>query len=383
MQTKTQSSSTVKISHLQLASLLAVSVIFSLTMPVPFTVGYSIERLVILGVSALIIILMYTPFIVFTAKNNRGVLEINNRFFKWFFGLIILIRLIYTAVLTALQMHIFIKETIMGYLSAIIFIVSIFAVALYGSAKGIQASARIAPLSLLLYIFVIVTVSALAWDRVEIIRIHSPFYGENIISRSLTDAIRNDELFFFATLCGFIRPKSSNETQKTQGQGFKSILYYLPVTLVTGVWLTLLYHAVFCRFAESIPYPLHATAAFSSLTLIERMDGVFVNAGIIGGILKIVLTFICIRVVISTLYSPKNAQSPQPVKPHRKAKITATVLLIGVAVLSYFVVSNTEQYLAWTDDGSGILNIFFAVTLIITALILPLTALIKSKKEWS
>ena len=377
--------SPVKISHLQLMSLLAISAVFSVTTALPGMNDYSMSRFISLVISKGFMFLIYVPLLIFTAKSKDNVLKAaDNDALKWFFGCVILVRLLYSALIAALQLNFFVTKTIMPYLTPAYFMAILFLGVLYGTHKGIQGTARIAPISLVLYIFVITIVSLMVWREFEVIRLYSPFASStasDVFSRSFTDVIRNDEIFFFAVLSGFVRgkpednpgnspKKSTGNKNKCPGLSHRSVLYYLPLVLIILMWLNVLYNAVLGRLMQDAEHPLYTVASLVALNLIERLDGILVTLQIIAGMLKVTLCFICVRAVVSELIG-----APQKQPRERKAKITASILLAGVGVSAFFLVGNEEHALL---NG---LNILFIITLIVAALLLPVTALIFKGKE--
>jgi len=343
--------SNVKISHFQVASLLAVSTIFTFTSRLPDMADHSMGRFISLLICTVILSALYTPLMLSARKESAGFVAVNNSFFKWFFGSILIIRLLFTVVLTMLQLEFRITCTAMSYISPVFYTAFVFLAVLYGSMKGLQATARVAPLVLVAYVFLIVAVSISAWDKVDVIRIYSPFSvgTDSIVKNAVMDVIRNDELFFFAVLAGYVRGNGN------RGQGYKSILYYLPFVTLVGLWLNFLYNAVLGRFINSTACQMYTVSSFSSFNLLERMDGLFISTAIFAGILKITLSFVCIRAILLHLL-PKE----------RAAKCTSAVLLGVIGVLVFFLYEKYDWLLNYW------LGVALAASLVIIALILPI-----------
>jgi len=351
--------SKVKISYLQVASLLAISTVFTYTSTLPLMADHSTGHFISLIISTVILLAVYTPFILSARRESCGITAVNNSFLKYLFGGVLILRLLFTAVVTALQLEFRVTCTAMSYISPLFFTAIVFYVALYGLQKGLQASARIAPLLIVMYVLVIVVVSVSVWGKIDLLRFYSPlgvFSNNSGLLRAMSNVVKNDELFFFAALCGFVRAKEEDGNEN-KGQGFKSVLYYLPLVLVLGLWLNFLYNVVLGRLIDSTACQMYMISSFSLFNLFERMDGIFISVALIGGILKIILCFLCIRIIFSHLL---------PVE--RAAKITSSILLAGVAVLSYFMYGNYDWLV------TKYTTISLTIVMIIVAFFLPITS---------
>ncbi|MCL2071375.1 MAG: hypothetical protein FWH07_03970 [Oscillospiraceae bacterium] len=378
----------IKISHFQLAALLIVSALFSMSSGLPDMSEHSMTKFASLLITSGLLLLIYLPLIVFTARNQDGVLQSNFGAVKWIVGSVIVFRLLFAALLTAVQLEYAITKTIMPYLAPIFFTTVVFLSALYSMNKGVQSAARVAPVALTLYLLVIALVSVFIWKNVDIIRIHSPLamFGGNdnggMFWGSLNDAVKNDELFFFAVLSGFVRSEDAQDVQgKVRGQSYKSVLfYYFPIVIIVGLWLNFLYNAVFGRFLGSVLYPMYTISSFADFNIIERMDGVFATATILGGIFKIILVFICVRVILFELFAVHSRDKQKDnggggqIKRIRAAKITAAILLVATAALVRLLLGREQ----WFNNNSG-MSIFYGVPMITAAFILPAAALVFKK----
>ncbi|MCL1866532.1 MAG: hypothetical protein FWF82_03905 [Oscillospiraceae bacterium] len=375
--------SQVKISHFQLASALAVSVMFSLTCALPNIGLYSMGRYLTIPIAVAAVLALYTPLMMSASKGeSSGFTAIDNSFMKWTFGSLILIRLLFAGYLTLVQLAYRITRTAMPYISPFYFAIIIFLVAGYGMLKGLQSSARVAPIALVLYVLLIITVSFSMWYKFDFTRIHSPLLSSGVVGNTFSEVIRNDEIFMFAVLCGFVRGKQeqSQDTAHKKGLAQKSVLLYLPLVLVAGMWLNTLFHGVLGRFVNSVECQMYTISSFSKFNIVERMDGIFVTIIIICGILKMVLSFVCIRAVLSHLLCKSDKsnvpdKSDKPDKSERTGKIVASVLLAGISVLSFFTRGNIEWF-----EGL-ILDIVLAVLLVSIALVMPITDLIVKNKS--
>jgi spore germination protein KC len=322
-----------KISHFQLLALLALSALFTQT-----TGGdFSMSRFVTLTVSAAVMLVIFTPLLLLSRKRSN-LLAIPNAPLKWAVGVLLIARLLYAAVAAAISLNAFVTETILEYLTPIFFVIVAFSAILYGSHKGVQATARIAPVALALLLITIASVSLMLIPQLEFVRLYSPL--GDAATRNLPriiggDILRNDELFYFLALSGFVREKDG------KSQSHKAILYYLPVALFVSLWLNVLYTAVLGRFMMLAHYPLYTVAGLSTFNVIERMDGVAATVLIIAALLKITIAFICVRIVLAELIH-RDIKSRKPA-----AKITTSALVAGVAVLTVFLTSCSE-YSAFT-----------------------------------
>jgi hypothetical protein len=353
-------SNPVKISHFQLAALLAVSALFTMTTTFPGMGDFSMSRFITLGISAAAMLLLYTPLMIFTSRNPGGAFSANLPVFRWIFGIVIVLRLLFAALVCTLQLKAFITKTAMPFLPSLFYMIIIFAVVVYGASKGIQASARIAPVSLAVYVAAVALVSFMMWNKFEITRLYSPLAG---VRFTFDDVLRNDELFFFAVLCGFVRGKENHAGEK-RGLAYKTVLYYLGAALALGLWLNFLYNGVLGRFIDSVYYPMYTVATFTSFNVIERMHGVFAMAGVIAGVLKITLAFLCIRAVLTDLFGIAPRE--------RAAKITTWILVGAITFAAYFLIGHEPA----VTSGH---NAFF-ITTIAAVVLLPVTALFKKYK---
>ena len=362
----------VKISHLQLAALLATSALFTMTATLQGSANLSMSRFISLSICGILLLLAYAPLAIFTAKSADSPLRNNNHVLKWIFALLILSRLVYTILLTMLQLKFFVTKTIMPYLSPLAFIIIVLFVVAYSADKGVQATARVAPVAFILCAFAIVTVSFLAWDSVNVTRIYLPLLnGSGWFSDAVIEAVGNDEIFFFAVLCGFVRGKEKRECER--GQAYKSILYYLPLVIAAGLWLNFLFNAVFGRVLSNVFYPMQGVAALSSLNFIERMDGVFVTAAIIAGMVKLIVAAVCVRTLVFELN--RCRRTSQKEAQNRFMKIIAALILAATAVCVYAVLGNEEPLMSGRAGKIKPLNIYFTVTLIVTAVVMPIASM--------
>jgi hypothetical protein len=358
----------VKISHFQLASLLAVSALFNYTSVLPILADYSMGRFISLTVSTAVVFALYLPLLFSSARDSSGTVTVNNTFFKWVFSLLLIARILYTAVLSLLQLEFFVANSVMPYLSTIFFMAIILVAVWYGTHKGVQSTARIAPIALFMYIFVIFMVSISVWAKADTVRLYSPFAYGISMKDVFADVIRNDELFFFAALSGFVRGNENNENKHKQNS-HKSVLYYLPFILVAGLWLNLLYNVVLGRFIGFVHCPMYTVASLSSFNIIERMDGFFITAEVIGGVLKITLCFVCIRAIMNNLFV-HNID-----KYERSLKIATGIILFSVIAASYFLVGRDD----WLK--SAITEIMLCAVLVIISAGLGLTSLFKKRGQ--
>ncbi|MCL1881267.1 MAG: spore germination protein [Oscillospiraceae bacterium] len=372
-----------KISFVQLMSLLAFSALFSLTVPLYNTTSaeFNMSRFVTFGISTLLIFSCYIPLMfaqrsvgeqnLFKAKSSKLFLKV----LKWFLGCIIILRMLYIVLYTSLQLNEFISQTILAYLTPIFFVLVTFSVIWYGSIKGIQATARIAGFALIMFLTVILLSPLMVLQKLEFVRLYSPFAsfgemsGESIFMTIFNDIIRCDELFFFAALAGFVRSRKNEQTLVTKSQSHKSVLYYLPIVLLSAFWLNLLYNTVLGRFLSNVIYPLYTISTFATLNVLERLDGLFVTAAIIGGVLKVTLAFICIRIVLAELIH-FDMKSHKPF-----AKITTSILVVLSAVTTVFFIGNENLF------ESMVVKVFLACALVIIAFILPITVAILQKTQ--
>jgi Ger(x)C family germination protein len=349
-----------KISHWQLMSLLAVSFLYSQLAALPdcyarggFLIGADMERFITLTVSTVVILLLYLPLIFLLRRYDRilpgGVLG-------WIIGIVLIARLLYSAGFAAVQLESFVLHTILPYFSPLLFVLTTFAVVLYGSQKGFQATARIAPLALLFLLVAIISVALFLIPQMEVIRLYSPFASlqvDNAARSVLSDVARNDELFFFIVLCGFVRRKEVDGNTKSMAH--KSVLYYLPLVLIFSLLLNFLYNVVLGRALRygsgggHMPYPLYTISTFASFNVVERMDGVAVSAVVLGGLLKITLSFICIRIVLAHLI---NANM---MKRCLASKITTSVFVAAVAVVVFTAVGCSSKNNAFLRTEQRIL----------------------------
>jgi hypothetical protein len=322
--------------------------------------NHSMGRFLTLPVTAIIMLVIYIPLML----TPGGISDVKNKVLRWIFAMVIVIRLLYSAMLTISQFEYRVTCTAMPYISPIYFLAIIFAAALYGVHKGIQATARIAPISLTLYMVLIVLISLTVWDKVDIIRIYTPLSapfirGDNsIMYHSLMEVIRHDELFIFVALTGFVREKDG------KSQARKGVLIFMPFVLVVGLWLNFLYNAVLGRLINYTACQMYTISSFSSFNIVERMDGFFITTAIVGGLLKIIMCFVCIRAVLSQLVDDRSET--------RAVKITTMLLLAGIIIPTYFVLGFYELFI------SDIMNICLISVMVIAALLLPAAVFISN-----
>jgi hypothetical protein len=347
------SKSQVKISHFQLMAMLSVSAIFTITSTLPGMANHSMNRFMTLPITAVIMLALYTPLML----SPRGLSGVKNSFFRWMFAVILVLRLLYFAILTMLQFEYRVTCTAMPYVSPIYFMAIIFGVTLYGLRKGLQATARVAPVSLALYVILILLISFSVWDKVDVIRIYSPFsvpfFGEenSIMSHALKEVIRHDELFIFAAIMGFVREKDGKSQAK------KSVLIFIPFVLIIGLWLNFLYNAVLGRLINYTACQMYTISSFSSFNIVERMDGFFISTAVIGGIFKMIMCFVCIRAVLAEAFFDKTSE--------QKEKIITSALLFLIAVPTFFLFGAYD----WLN--SNVMNFCYIAATAIIALLLP------------
>jgi hypothetical protein len=353
----------VKISYFQLAAIMIVSTLFTFTSELPSIADHSMGRFISLLIFTAVMSLLYIPLILSSSRGESALMGVGNPFLKWFFAVIIVIRLLYIALLTAMQLEFRITCTAMPYLSPIFYTSIIFAAALYGTLKGIQACARVAPVSLAIYVFLIFVVSFLVWSRVEVTRLYTPFASSGIFPNALYDVISNDEIFFFAILCGYVRDNQG------KGLAYKSVMFYLPIALTAGLWINFIYNSVLGRLLNYTACQMYTISSFSSFNVIERMDGFFISAAVIGGLLKITVSFICMRAVFAILFNDHKSQI-------KISKIISSLLLTGLSVCAYFLVSYNKDWVTHGYVTYGLLAV-----MVITIVILPVFAIISRRRD--
>jgi spore germination protein KC len=333
-----------KISHWQLMSLLVLSALFAKVAPLPEISDFSMSRFLTLPVSTAIMLVIFVPFLLLSRRVKDGnLLAIGSVPLKWIIGILLIARLLYSALISASKLKDFVSLTILPYYTSIFFVVVTFAAVLYGSGKGIQATARIAPVALVLFFVTIAAVSLMLIPSIDVVRLYSPVgdAANRDVLRIIGEEVwRNDTLFFFLALSGFVREKPSKSDKsdsRPKPQSYKSPLYYFPLILVAGLWLNFLYTAVLGRFMTNTPYPLYTISSLSTFNVIERMDGIVVTMVIISGLLKTVLAFICVRAVLAELiHADMKARKPA-------AKITTAVLVAGIATVTFLTTGCSDH----------------------------------------
>ena len=359
-----------KIGYLQLACLLAVGAVFEMITPLPHMSNNSVERFVSLWVCGALVTILFVPMFIFAKKHECSVFEFLNKPLKWIFGLIIFLRLLYTSLALIVQLHFAITKTAMPYLSHGYFALMVGATVIYCSNKGLHASARVAPLAAIFGIVLVIVISALAWHKVELTRLYSPFEGENQLTDGFRSALATDQVFIFAVLSGYVSTKGKNSERSPTAH--RSLLYFIPFVLFLSSWLNFMYNAVLGRFLPNALYPMYTIASFKNLNVLERMDGLVVVSGIIGGLLTIILTFVCIRLVVFEMLRASGQQTVS----ERIGKRIVGIVTVAVVTGAYFIIGREGTAFSW-----GWLDIFFGVTMVVVAFVLPITALIMSSRN--
>jgi spore germination protein KC len=341
-----------KISYWQLFALLSVSALFTQTAALPEMRDYSMSRFITLSASTFIMFLLFVPLFLL-ARKRGNLLNIKPKAIKWIIAIALTARLLYGAIYGAVGLKIFVASAVLTYITPIFFVIILFAGVLYGSLKGVQASARIAPVALVTFVGTIIAVSLMLIPQIDIMRLYSPFgdlmylQNQNLFDSILTDVLHNDELFYFIALSGLVRAKTYPDlTQRPQCH--KSVVYYLPLVLISSLWLNFLYNTVLGRFIDSVPYPLYTVSTVSEFNIVERKDGVVSSIIIISGLLKIVVAFTCVRVVLGEMIH-RDMTSRKPV-----ARFTTVGLVAGAATIA-FLMTGCEDYAAFTRSEQRVI----------------------------
>jgi len=353
----------LKISNLQLASLLTISAMVSETTCSPYSYNYSMEWLSYGITMAISVLLLYIPLMIASAKLKAGPFEIiagKSRAAGFIFGLVLILRLLYGAIRMTSEMEFYVTNTIMPYFSFIALLVTVYAVAMYALAKGIQAAARVAPVIIIAFIVLIVTFTVSNRDKVHFVNLYSPF-AEGIFKFDrgfLGDLLKKDEFFMFAVLCGLTR-----EREKETGKSYKSVLMYIPFVLTVMLYLYGMYVVILGRYLNRTIYPFYTIAAFTDTTAICAD----VALGIIAGTLKLSLIFICIGMVAGSIIKKEDPAE----KGVSAGKLVTAVLALGIAIVSPRFIVFYSSVIAYAFPYLIAAMAIIVIALPITALIIP------------
>jgi len=355
----------VRISNYQLASLLAVSAIFSETTCNPYAYTYSMDWVFRLLFGAAIILLLYAPHMIASGKLKISPLEYisgKSRVAGWIFGIIIIARLIYTVLRLTSELEFYVTNTIMPYFSFVALLVTSFAVILYALSKGIQAIARLAPILVPIYIVLLVIFVISTRDKTHFVNLYSPLADGIFHSGKdlLQNIIKNDEIFFYAVLCGITHGGKNND----DGKSYKSVLMYVPFVTLISMFVYAFYVVILGRFLNNVAYPFYTIAGFTDSTAI-CMD---VAIGMIAGVTKISVAFICAGMAVDSFIKRKDPI----VKGLTVGKLTAMILAVLAAVTSVFFISRNNLIIV--SD-----TVYSAAIMAVVTIVMPLTALIIPK----
>lgn len=376
-----------KISHWQLFALLSIVAFFAVIVPLPdllhatakFGVAqgnvFSMSRFVTLSVSTAIMSAIFLPLLLYSAKYPDNVLAPLPKWLKKVFAAVLILRLLYGAVYTVLQINSFLVQTILTYLTPVFLVIPIFAAALYGSYKGVQSTARIASPAVFVCVLTVIALSLMMWSKMDVIQLYSPIGaartegGHTVFGRIVADVAGNDALFVFIALSGVVRTRVDKEKDSViKPQSFKAVLYSFPLILVLALWLNVIYNAILGRYVSAVLYPLYVVSTYSSFNLLERMDGIIATIVIIGGILKITLFLICIRILLGETVS-RELESRKPI-----AKIITLIMAVIAAVWAYALIGKEPLTTA------PAVKYALLACVAIAALLLPLIAVIFARR---
>jgi len=354
----------LKISNLQLASLLAISAMVSETTCAPFSYAYSMEWLSYGITMAAAVILLYIPLMIAVGKLKASPFEIiagKSRAAGLIFGAVIILRLLYAVLRLTSEMEFYVTNTIMPYFSFTALLVTFYAVVMYALAKGIQAAARVAPVIIISFIVLIVIFTVSNRDKVHFVNLYSPF-AEGIFRFNrgfLDDLLKKDEYFIFAVLCGLTR-----EHEQKTGKSYKSVLMYIPFVLTVMLYLYGMYIVILGRYLNRTIYPFYTIAAFTDTTAICAD----VALGIIAGTLKLSLIFICIGMVAGGIIKKETPVA----KGVSAGKLVTAVLALAIAIIS-------PRFIVFYGGVVEYAFPYLIAAMAITVIALPIIALIIPK----
>jgi len=356
-----------KISNYQLASILAVCSLFSETTCYPYSYKYNMSWVPGMLLTAAAVLLLYFPHMAVTAKLKTSPYEFiagKSRIAAWIFGLVIIARMFYAAVRITSELEFYVTNTIMPYFSFITLLITAFTAILYGLDKGIQAISRFAPIIVISFVALVIIFVITTREKTHFINLYSPF-ADGIFSKSndmMSSVAKNDELFIYAVLCGMTREKDN-----TQGKSYKSILMYLPFVLFFSMFVYAFYVVILGRFLDKTAYPFYTIAGFTDSTAICAD----VSLGMVSGIIKLTIIFICVGIIIDGFFK-KNGKNTQSTRNVTAGKVSSAVLAVASAVTAVPLISRNNL------DGFNS-SVFSLCAMGVTAIILPITALIIPK----
>lgn len=364
-----------KITTWQFAALLFMSNIFAESMNFPTDISkFESNRFLTLALIYLGSFLVFIPLIIISVKNPGfsayQVLCGKNKPLAVIFGFLIVAKLLCSGVITACRLQFFVTTTILPQIPCVSFMVALFALILYGVYMGMARGGfctygKIAQVFLTVFVLMSVVVSIATFDKMEILFL--PPFNEPVRDtavNTVTAIAKSSEFFLFAVLGGY-----------ACRQPHKSVLFYLPVTLLILEFMSAVIRLVVGPYYNHISFPFYMVTSLSDVVLFERLDGLDVILWIVSGAVRIIVGILCINTVLRHMFGTAGKQ--KDTVPGGAKRILSAVIPTAVTGVLAVLVSGKSQ----VSEHSGLMSSIVMVTVVLAVIIMPILAMLIKGKE--
>ena len=290
-------SSTKKISYIQLAVLLTASRLFSEAMNFPLsTVQYGMQRFTVILTAYVILFIEYIPLILlsvkYPGKSALGILAERSKALGWLYTIILTVSIVLASTSSICRMKFYASSTIFGQAPDYLLIILPLIVCAFAVWKGIGATARSGVVFAAVFVGFLILVSISTWNMFDVKWLYPAFIdrGDEFWGEVAEQVGSNSEIIFFSVLAEYAAEKSQ-----------RTVYLYVPLVMIILELMYLLEILLLGPFVGDTNFPFYTVSALSDIVLFQRLDGIDVAVWTLMCIVKISLGAICIRTAFERL----------------------------------------------------------------------------------
>jgi hypothetical protein len=266
------------------------------------------QRFTAVFIAKVIILCCYLPVLFLNRELEKqgrtgsffSVIAEKNKVAGWIVFVLLSGVLFFFAAITLGKLDFYVTNTLMrDALSFSIIFISSTAV-LYCVHKGLSPVARLGSVSFVLYMFLVFAVIVVLSDKIKLDFLYPDLF-DNLgnLPKSISGELgKNAEIFIFAIL-----------TDKISGKPNRTILFYLPFSLIAVLFLSFINITVFGPYLNEISFPNYMISSLLDIKIFERLDGVDVAIWTVSAIIKVSLMYICMESMLEKLTNGKTAKN--------------------------------------------------------------------------
>lgn len=342
-----------KIGWGQLGIVLIISRIFAEAANFPSDdINYGMQRFTVIILSYLLLALMFIPLFFIARKEGDKALSLSK---NKLFAVVLTAYLLLAAISTMTRLQFYAASTIFNAAPPWLIIIFVSAVCLYGLLKGVSAVARTGVIVGGGFLLLLITIILGVFKdiRPEYLYPAVSDNSQSLMGDILSELSKNAEAAVFAALFTTVRRDS-----------IKGLFLYIPVSLVTLVFMTFLYNTVLGEYLDTTNFPFYTLSSLSDITVFQRLDGIDVVVWLMTAIIKLSLIINGIFVIIRNAFGER--------KP---ALIAAALGLVTVSIISLIFSVNTNDFLIFSSFMET------SIPLIVSVFAIPLGILLFRRKE--